>query len=100
MVQSRPKLCSILSEYCSNVYFQPPTGTLLKYPCIIYSLSKIESKHADNNPYILSSKYDLKYITRDPDDETRYALAKLMLCRFDRAYQSDNLHHYVYTLYY
>ena len=100
MARSRTKLSEILHGYCPNVYFQPPTGTLLKYPCIIYSLSKIESIHADNNPYVLGSKYDLTYITRDPDDETRYALAKLQTCKFDRAFTSDNLHHYAYTLYY
>lgn len=96
----RTELSAILHGFTPNVYFQPPTGTMLKYPCIIYKLDNIEAVHADNIVYDVNSKYELTYITLDPDDENRYKLAALPMCRFDRYFASDNLNHYTYTLYY
>lgn len=98
--RARTDLSRILRGFTSHVYFQPPTGTLLEYPCIIYKLSDIEAFHADNILYDLNSKYEVTYITRDPDDENRYNIAMLPMCSFDRSFVSDNLNHYVYTLYY
>lgn len=96
----RSELSDILHGFVSNVYFQPPTGTMLKYPCIVYKLDNIEAVHADNVVYDVNSRYEITYITRDPDDENRYELAALPMCRFDRHFTSDNLNHYTYTLYY
>ncbi len=100
MGRSRTDLSAILHEFCPNVYFQPPTGTSLQYPCIIYKLDDIEVKHADNAPYSIHSRYFVQYITRDPDDVTRYELVKLPMCKFDRYFPADNLNHYNYTIYY
>lgn len=101
MVRSRTTdLSNLLHTLCENVYFQPPTGTLLKYPCIVYKLDKIEKRHADNVPYDINSRYSLTYITKDPDDVVRFELVKIPMCSFDRYMISDNLNHYYYTLYY
>lgn len=96
----RAELSDILYTFVPNVYFQPPTGTKMVYPCIIYKLDDIEARYADNVVYDVNSKYEITYITRDPDDENRYKLAFLPMCRFDRHFVSDNLNHYTYTLYY
>ena len=100
MARSRSDLSALLHGFCENVYFQPPTGTKLNYPCIIYNLNKINVLHADNDPYHVHDKYDVTYITRDPDDPNIHNLAMIHLCSFDRSYASDNLHHYAYSLYY
>lgn len=39
-----------------NVYFQPPESVKLKYPCIIYGLSKLPIKHADDSTDELGKK--------------------------------------------
>ena len=100
MVKPRTDLNDLLHTFCDNVYFQPPTGTSLSYPCIVYTLDNLDSVYADNAHYDINSRYTLTYITRDPDDENRIELVKLPMCRFDRHYKSDNLNHYVYTIYY
>jgi len=96
----RLELDERLKAICPNVYFQPPETVRLTYPCIIYSLSKLDPLFANNLPYHIDSAYTVQYITRDPDDRVRYELAELQLCRFERHYTADNLNHYIYRLYY
>lgn len=99
MARPRSQLSELLHSKCSDVYFQPPTGTRINYPCIIYKLSAINVHNADNNPYILHDEYEMTYITRDPDDMRIHDLALLPLCKLTRAYTADNLYHYAYQLY-
>lgn len=83
-----------------NVYFQPPPSTQLKYPCIVYNLSDIENIHADNLVYIQEKMYTITVIDRNPDSVISDAVSKLPRCSFDRFYASDNLNHFIYTLFY
>lgn len=83
-----------------NVYFQPPASVQMKYPAIRYSLSNIEKWHADGMPYKKARGYELILIDPDPDSVFVDAISMLPYCRFDRYYPSDNLNHYVFTLYF
>ena len=95
----RKKLSDKLHALCPNVYFQPPTSLKLKYPCIIYSLTNLDAKYANNRPYLLKDEYSLMYITKDPDDENIRKIARLEQCSAGRFYTADNLYHYPYTIY-
>lgn len=99
MAKPRSKLSDILHTICANVYYQPPTGYKIKYPCIIYDLNHTNVRYADNAPYALYDEYSLKYITRDPDDSTRNEFLKLELCSPERFYIAENLYHYPFRLY-
>lgn len=99
MAKLRTALSDIFHSMCPNVYFQPPTGTKIKYPCIIYELERTNVRHADNVPYALYDLYNIKYITRDPDDPVRNQLVMLPLCSSENSYVSDNLHHYPFYIY-
>ena len=83
-----------------NVYFQPPPSVKMKYPCIVYSLSDIDTKFADNNPYSNSRRYQLTAIDPNPDSTIPDKLALLPMCIFDRSYTADNLNHYVFNIYF
>ena len=83
-----------------NVYFQPPPSVKMKYPCIVYSLSDIDTKFADNNPYSNSRRYQLTAIDPNPDSTIPDKLALLPMCIFDRSYTADNLNHYAFNIYY
>ena len=91
-------LCETIGS--ENVYFQPPENLQIQYPCIVYSLSDHYIRHADNSTYHRRREYDMKYITRDPDDEKIEAIADLPYCRMSKPYTAENLHHYPYTIYY
>lgn len=99
MAKSRKKLSELLHTFCDNVYFQPPTGTKIKYPCIIYDLDRPDVTFADNAPYAIYDQYDIKYITRDPDDNVRVQILMLPLCSADKPYVADNLYHHPFRLY-
>lgn len=99
-MRPRSELRAILQEICANLYFQPPETVKMKYPCIVYSLSKIDSRYASDMPYTLHNRYELTYICKNPDDSTKYAIAQLQGCRFDRTFVADNLYHYVFTIYF
>lgn len=82
-----------------NVYFQAPPSNRMAYPCIVYSLSKVAVRHADNAPYTADIAYTVTVITKDPDSLLPGKFNSLQKCSFDRHFTSDNLHHYVYTLF-
>ena len=83
-----------------NVYFQPPTGTKIQYPCIVYNLDAANDVHANDKIYRRLYRYSLTYITKNPEDPMRDTIDDLRYCSFNRFFVSDNLNHFVYTIYY
>ena len=92
------KFVSILGS--RNVYFQPPAGLHLKYPAIVYKLSDINNTFADNEVYKQSFYYQVTVIDSDPDNEIFKLVSSLPGTRFNQYFVSDNLNHYVFTIYY
>lgn len=85
----------------SNVYFQAPNGSAMKYPAIKYELSKIDPVRADNSVYKLGISYSVTFITRYPDDPHILDIFKFFdNVEFNTHYKSDGLNHYSYTLFY
>lgn len=83
-----------------NVYFQPPETKKLTYPCIIYNLSDIVSKPADDIKYQTMKRYTVTLIDKNPDSQYVDGILSLPYCSFDRAFVTDNLNHFTYTIYY
>ena len=101
MSQRRVELQRMLESMLGsrNVYFQPPTGTKLQYPCIVYNLDTANDVHANDRIYRRLYRYSLTYITKNPEDPMRDTIDDLQYCSFNRFFSSDNLNHYVYTIY-
>jgi len=97
---SRLELQTLLSAIpgVSAVYFQPPATISMTYPCIVYDLSDIDVKHANNKPYILTKEYTLTVIDKDPDTAIIFEIIKLPSSEFNRFFAADGLNHYVFTL--
>lgn len=91
------KLCDILGS--RNCYFRPPTGLNLKYPCILYDHTNNMEDYADNHMYRNRKRYSVTIVDEDPDSEIPDRLQELSYCSSDRNYISENLNHFVYTLY-
>ena len=83
-----------------NVYFQPPTSLQLNYPCIIYKLSGVNKKFADNRTFNYKKQYTITLITRDPVSPAIDQLLVFENTSFDRHYVVDKLNHFSYTLYF
>lgn len=100
MAKPRAELSALLHDICDNVKFQPPTGTMLTYPCIIYKRDNLNDRKADNRTYVRHDEYQITYITRDPDDMAWHEIADLELCSLTNTAISDNLYHYYYRIYF
>jgi hypothetical protein len=83
-----------------EVYYQPPSSFNLTYPCIIYELEKIKTDYADSIMYKNKKRYSVTVIDKNPDSEIPNKVLELAYCSFDRSFKSDNLNHFVFTLYY
>lgn len=103
----RPKLdetfCNIIDitdpiDGDSHVYFQPPESVKMKYPAIRYKLKGYEKVYANDGGYRILPSYEVTLIDRDPDSIYFKQILDLQYCSFDRAYASDNLNHFVFTL--
>lgn len=84
----------------SNVYFQPPSTLVMKYPCIRYQRGVISTNHANDQLYGSKIGYTLTVIDANPDSLILSKLARLQYCKFDRHYTADNLNHDVFIKYY
>lgn len=83
-----------------NVYYQPPSNIRMVYPAIIYELAKIKSLDADNLKYHNKKCYTVTLIHKNPDNDVFDKILNLEYCRFNRHYETENLHHYVFEIYY
>ena len=82
-----------------NVYFQPPESVKMQYPAIVYSIKNIDKNFANNLSYRLSPGYEAILIDKNPDSEYVEKILQLPYSSFDRHYKSDNLNHWVFTIY-
>lgn len=100
---SRLQLQTELEELLGtrNVYFQPPESKKLQYDCIVYHRSNINTNKADNRNYILTDRYDVTIIYRNPDNDLpKRMLERFRYCTHSNFFTADNLYHDVFTLYY
>jgi hypothetical protein len=95
-------LDDILREFLGNdnTYFEPPSSIKMKYPCVRYSRSHIDTVYANNKPYLNRYRYELILIYDDADSDLPDKLRNYLTVAHDRHYVADNLHHDVYTTYF
>lgn len=101
-MRKRTELQSLLESILGsrNVYFQPPESVKMNYPAIVYELDAIKTSSADSGVYLSNRRYSLTLIDKNPDTELIDELLKLQFCSFDRHFKSENLNHYVFSLYF
>lgn len=99
MGKSKESLSQNLKEILgsSNVYNSPPSR--MKYPCIIYERTEIDTKHADNMKYINYTEYSITYISYASDDQVFNDILSLPMCSYNTEYTADNLKHIVFSIF-
>lgn len=83
-----------------NVYFQPPNGLAIEYPCIVYHQDNAVTEFADNNPYRYTKRYQVTYMDKNPVSGIPDKIAQLPMTLFNRFFPADNLNHFIFTLYF
>lgn len=96
----RFQLQSLLELISDNVYFQPPANINLVYPCIVYSRDGSHPEFAENGLYLHTKRYTVTVIDRNPDSALPDKVEELPLCSFNRFFATENLNHYVFTLFF
>lgn len=83
----------------NHVSFQPPEGTKIPYPHIVYSRDPAYKLHADNVRFLHRDKYVMTYIDRNPDSLVFDELEKRPYCSHTASFVEDGLNHHVFDLY-
>lgn len=99
-MEKRLKLSQMLHEVSGldNVYFNPPSGFKMSFPCIVYSFANYNTRFADNKPYQLQREFRFIYIDSDPDSDMPDKLALMPQVVSERSYISDNRYHYPFRI--
>lgn len=102
MAKDREKLHDIFEELLEsrNVYFSPPDGMQLDYPCIIYKHDLIGGNFADNVRYIKKNRYSITVVDEDPDSNIPNMVMDLPTAYFNTYFAVDNLNHWQMSLYF
>lgn len=82
-----------------NVYFQPPESKKIEYDAIIYSLSQIESRFANDALYLHNNRYEVIVVSRSRKESVINRMLRLPYCTHERHYVANNLNHDVFILY-
>lgn len=83
----------------NQVYFQPPESVKMKYPAIVYELNDIQNVYADDSTYLRHKSYSVTLMDKNPDSEFIEAIANLPKCKFNRFFVSENINHWVFTIF-
>lgn len=100
MQSSRLELHDKFLKLTKNVYYQPPVGTLMKYPAIRYTRNNIDNTFADDDVYKQNHAYMVTVIDKDPDSKIVDAISRFPTTRFLRHDTVDGLNHDVFIIYY
>lgn len=91
------KLVEILGT--TNVYYNPPENVTLKYPCILYNLTRLSVLYAADKSYSQKQGYTVTHIDAKSASDVPDKLLALPYTKFERTYKTQNLTHTVFTVY-
>lgn len=97
---SRIDFHKLLLTLTPNVYFQEPTNINIKYPAIIYKLSKVDTTNANDRVYTSMRKYEVTLIDDDPDSNLIDRLLSFKYATFDRQIIYQGITNTILNIYY
>lgn len=98
-ISFRDRLEEVVGEGI-KLYFQPPEGLKLTFPCIVYEMANVEIKKADNSPYIGHKRYTVTVIDKNPDSDIYMNILNgFEHAKYSNTFKSDNFYHYVISIY-
>lgn len=95
------KLHNKLLEILSHVYFQPPSGVRMLYPCIVYSKKPAQIEYANDNHYKKDDEYQVTVLDMEPDSAYAYTiLEKFRYSSITSYFVMNNVNHTNIKLYF
>lgn len=84
-----------------HVYVNPPEGIHMNYPCVRIKRSDIYTLKANNKKYLMFDRFDVTYITYEPDDPMVYSILNgFEHSRYSRQVVNDNLYNENLVIYF
>lgn len=83
-----------------KVYFQPPNGSQMVYPAVVYAKDDINNIRADNGLYLATWAYSVTIIDKDPDSEIPDKINELPMTSMTRAFVTEDLYHTSFRVYF
>lgn len=96
----RSQLQDLLETMTEHVYFQPPAGFQMEYPCIVYRREPGQTRYADNQPYSYEQQYEVTLISLEPDTDIFDKLRQLPKSRHSAHFVVENLNHDVFAIFF
>lgn len=97
---ARIKFHTQLKVICPNVYFQPPEGFQMTYPCILYARDGGDSSFANNRSYIQNNRVMITVIEKDPYTPLSLQVKESMDgVEFQDQFPQDNMYHSILYAY-
>lgn len=95
-------IADLESTDTGKVYFQPPSGTKLTYPCWVIERTTAYQPKANDRTYLFRPGYKCMYMNRtEPDPEVLNLISRRYAnCTYQNHYVVDNIHHDVFLIYY
>ena len=100
-MKTRLEIQTMLEEVLgsSNVYFQEPPNTGMKYPCIVYSFAGYDIRRADNKPYKVTGRWEITHMYKSIKNDLKQKFVfEMDFCSFDRGLKTNGIYHDYYTL--
>lgn len=99
MALSIAETIEYLKRCTDYVYYNPPNGIQMQYPCITLELEDVLHGHANNRVYKRDNRYSLTVIDPDPDSKLREIVDDLPQTSMNRSYVADGLWHFSYIMF-
>lgn len=95
------KLSEVTGLATSRIHWQPGPDTSLKYPCVVFELSKSETVKADNRTYLIHDRYSVTHIFKDDKSSKKDELLNgFELISHDSRQVVEGLYHDYFTVYF
>lgn len=83
----------------SNVYFQAPPNTGMKYPCIVYKFNRFNRLNADNKPYLVTGNWEIHHMYKSiKNDLKEKFITEVDYCDMNRRIVNDGVYNDYYTI--
>ncbi len=84
-----------------HTYFNPIDGIRMQYDCVIYNMSAMNERKANNKTYLNRAIYNVTVVSRDPETPVPWAIQEhFERCKPERFFVTDNLYHFPFTIIY
>ena len=97
-IEMQSMLEEILGKDSNYVFFQAPSNTSMKYPCIVYSFTRFNVTNADNRPYLVTSRWEIHHMYKNPKNDLKEKFLEVPFCTFDRRIITDGVYNDYYVI--